>query len=199
MANWCNNFVSFRGTEANILKLKQALEAAIDLQENNGVGIGNLTPRDWFFNMMISDSTAVDIQFFYNTKWSPNLDDLADVCREYGVIAELDYQEDGMDIRGSAVFSKDGSYIDMPMEQEFLDLVTYSIERDIYTYTPTGDQSDCRDDLIEEWYPKWKAHQAKGIMAQVTEADFFNTADKLTEQGIKNMFDIVKGGSDENN
>lgn len=184
MANMCSNFVSFAGRKANISELKMALEAAIDIQENNGVGIGNLIPTNYFFDMMISDSTDTSVEFSYETKWSPNIEDLADVCKEYGVTATCEYQEDGMDIRGTTIYNADGTYMDIPMEQKFLELVTYSIDDDIFTYTPTGEQGDCRDDLIEKWYPKWKAEQSKVIMGQMTETEFFN--DK-------------KGGNDENN
>jgi len=178
------NYVLFTGCEDDIKKLQQDIIIAIDHQQGQGLGIGSLVPDDYFFDLLIIETTATTIELHYETKWAPNLKDLADVCYEYGVTARVEYQEDGMDIRGICFCNADGSWKDFPMEQEFLELVTYSIDDDIFTYTPTGEQGDCRDELIEKWYPKWKAEQAKVIMGQMTETEFFN--DK-------------KGGNDENN
>lgn len=156
MANMCMNFVLFTGRLENIARLKQQLEADIDLQQQQGVGIGNLHPIRYFFDLSIVESTPTTILLHYETIWSPNTEDLAEVCREYGVTATCDYQEDGLDVRGTTIYNADGTYKDFPMEQEFLDLILYDENEDIYSYAPNGDKNNCRDELIEKWYPKWK-------------------------------------------
>jgi len=159
MANMCMNYVLFTGCEDDIKKLQQDISIAIDHQEGQGLGIGSLVPEKYFFDLDLIETTATTIELHYETKWAPNLKDLADVCYEYGVTARVEYEEGGCDLRGTAFCNADGSWNDFPMEQEFLDLILYDKEEDMYSYALTGEQNDCRDELIEKWYPKWKKAQ----------------------------------------
>jgi len=95
-----------------------------------------------------------EIYFQYETRWSPNIDDVAQLCKEFEVCAHHEYTEPGCQIYGTAMSDENGCYSVNQIEEEFLDLIEYDIERDMYVYE--GEYWDSEMELIETEYPNWK-------------------------------------------
>jgi hypothetical protein len=66
-----------------------------------------------------------------------------------------------MEIYGATKFATDGTYVDEPIDQEFLNLIECLVDDDIYEYTPNGEQSETKEELIDMYYPIWKAENNK--------------------------------------
>jgi hypothetical protein len=161
MANMCYNYVTCTGSADSIAKLKQALldgceharthyEAAdlgVDLQEGA------------FFHIEIGDETDCSLQFSYETKWAPNLRDLAEVCNMHNLSAVCEYDECGFEIYGKATITPDGLVDDDEVPADFLELIEYLEEEGCYQYQ--GIWHETIGDAINEHYEEWKQKQSK--------------------------------------
>lgn len=159
MPNWCSNYVQFSGPEANISKLKEAVESAMvrEIEQSQGqVLFGIETMYGYFFDTCIVSDAETELSITYETKWSPNLETLGDTCIHFGVDAECEYREVGMEIFGTCNISADGSITDEPIPRAFLDLIEYSIDNDVYLYKPNGLEFECMDEILDTYYPTWK-------------------------------------------
>lgn len=162
MPNWCSNYVVFEGTEHNITNLKTAIDSAIVRESETKQAqliVGSEVKEGYFFELYIQDSTATTLVLTYETRWAPNQGDVADVCKQFELTAEHEYDESGLQVHGKTIYSADGTYIDDAIPNEFLALIDYNDDEDVYIYIPTGMQSTCKDDLIDEYYELWKANK----------------------------------------
>lgn len=157
MPNWCFNTVTFSGDKENLNALNIALTNAekTEQEEKQGQKIHRLgeVVEGYFFDIYF-ERYDDHITLQYETKWSPNQEDLALLCKEYKVSAEHEYSEPGMQIYGTATYNASGEYTDEQIEQEFLDLIEYDDESGMYLYE--GEYWECEDDLIEAEYQNWK-------------------------------------------
>lgn len=159
MPNWCFNYVIFSGDKENLNALNIALTNAEKLEretrEAQKIHSLDEVKEGYFFDIYsedYSDKNYITLQ--YETRWSPNIDDVAELCKEYKVSAMHDYSEPGMQVYGTVAYEKSGEYTEEQIHQEFLDLIEYDDESGMYVYE--GAYWDSEDDLIEAEYPIWK-------------------------------------------
>ena len=157
MPNWCFNTVTFSGDKENLDKLTTTLDNAkkAEKEENQAQKIHNLgdVVEGCFFDIYY-ERLENEIYFQYLTRWSPNIEDLALLCKEYKVSAEHEYSESGMQIYGTTTYDASGEYTDEQVKQEFLDLIEYDDESDRYIYN--GETWDCEMEIIDFEYQNWK-------------------------------------------
>ena len=157
MPNWCYNSVIFSGDKENLNALAEAIKDAVqkEMSEKKAQKIHNLDEvvEGYFFDIY-HEVHSDKIKMLYESKWSPNIDDVAEICKEYKVSAMHDYSEPGCQVYGTVVYEKSGEYTEEQIHQEFLDLIEYDDESGMYVYE--GAYWDSEDDLIETEYPIWK-------------------------------------------
>ena len=161
MANWCYNYVTCAGSAEDIARLKQAL---LDGREharvhNEATDLGVIIEEGCFFDIEIGDEQSGKLQFSYESKWSPNLLDLAQVCRMHNLSAVSEYNECGMRIYGKATIDAEGNIDDDEVTADFLDLLEYNEETGCYECD--GIEYETEGDFIEEKYAEWKESQLK--------------------------------------
>lgn len=157
MPNWCFNTVTFSGDKENLDKLNIALTNAKKLERETGEAqkihsLGEVV-EGYFFDIYF-EQLETEIYFQYVTRWSPNQEDLALLCKEYKVSAEHEYSESGMQIYGTTIYDASGEYTDEQVKTEFLDLIEYDDKTNKYIYE--GEYWDSEDELIETEYQNWK-------------------------------------------
>ena len=157
MPNWCSNYTTFRGSKENIEDLNNAVNKAIEREtaEKSAQAIHSQEVQDgYFFDLYSYGIEHEELRVLYETRWSPNLDDLALLCKEFGVDAETEFNEPGCEVHGTANVYSDGTYTEECVEQEFLDLIEYDICTDLYTYN--GEEYEVFEEIIEDHYSTWK-------------------------------------------
>ena len=182
MPNWCNNTVIFSGDKENLDKLTSALNAAKKLDDETREaqiihGLGEVV-EGYFFSIYY-ERLDNEIYFQYETRWSPNIDDVSQLCKEFKVSAEHEYSEPGCRIYGTATYDwsalnqqhiyhdqflfklensltarPNGCYSVNQIEEEFLDLIEYDIDSDRYIYE--GEYWDSEMEIIYFEYQNWK-------------------------------------------
>lgn len=157
MPNWCSNYVIFSGDKDNLNAFNKALTNAekAEQEQKQGQKIHSLDEvKDGYFFDIYHEQHDDHTTLLYETRWSPNIDDVAELCREYKVSAMHDYSEPGCQVYGTVAYDKSGEYTEEQVHQEFLDLIEYDDESGMYVYE--GQQWESEDDLIETEYPIWK-------------------------------------------
>ena len=156
MANWCYNYVTCTGSADDITKFKKTLSKGIehinDFKEATDLHVN--IQDGYFFDIIINEEKETWIQFTYETKWSPNLLDLAEVCKAHNLEAAVHYNECGMQIYGKAVIDSEGNIDDDQVPSEFMELIEYNEETGLYEYD--GIEYETEGDIIEEHYDNWK-------------------------------------------
>lgn len=161
MANMCSNFVTCTGSAANITKFKKVLQDGIEYMRTqlHATSLGVDIEEGYFFEIYINDQEKpTELSFSYETKWAPNLKDLAKVAKNAKLAMVCEYCECGFDIYGKATIDKHGFYEDDEVPADFLKLVEYD-EDGWYTYN--GVEYETMDDVIDKHYEKWKLTQQK--------------------------------------
>ena len=158
MPNWCNNWVTCTGSAEAITNLKNILEKHVPLR-GEGTDFGFLSIKEgYFFDIYVGDHEPTMLTFSYETKWSPNLSDLAEFCMQLGVSASCEYSEGGMEIYGFAQIDSNGEIIskdDVPTE--FLKLIEY--DDNTFNYVYNGEKFELIEEIIESHYKTWKSQQ----------------------------------------
>ena len=157
MANWCYNYVTCTGSADDITKLKQTLLNGLEYMRvsHEATTLNVELQEGAFFDIVIGDEiNATTLQFSYETKWAPNLLDLAEVCKAHNVEAVNEYNECGMQIYGKAIIGNDGSINDDEVSGVFLQLIEYNDETGLYEYD--GMEYETEGDIIDEHYDNWK-------------------------------------------
>jgi hypothetical protein len=157
MPNWCSNYTIFRGSKENIASLNDAINKAIEREtaERHAQAIHSSEIQDgYFFDLYSNGIEHEELTISYETRWSPNLDDLAVLCKEFGVDAETEFNEPGCQVHGTAKVYSNGTYLTEFVEEEFLDLIEYDITTDLYTYN--GEDYGVFEEIIEDHYSTWK-------------------------------------------
>jgi hypothetical protein len=158
MANMCNNHVTCTGSAANITKFKKVLQDGIAYMQKHlqATSLGVDIEEGYFFDIYINDQEKpTELVFTYDTKWAPNLKDLANVAKKAKLHMVCEYCECGFDIYGKATIDRSGLYVDDEVPAEFIELIEYSDDDGWYTYD--GIEYETIGDVIEEKYEEWKA------------------------------------------
>jgi len=157
MPNWCSNYTTFKGSKENIEALNNAINKAIEREtaDKQGQAIHSQEVKDgYFFDLYNYGIEHEELRVLYETRWCPNLDDLAVLCKEFGVDAETEFNEDGCQVYGTAKVYSDGTYTDEYVEQEFYNLIDYDEETNLYIYDGVG--YEIMHEIIEDHYSTWK-------------------------------------------
>ncbi len=157
MPNWCSNYTTFKGSKENIEALNNAINKAIEREtaDKQAQTIHSQEVQDgYFFDLYNNGIEHEELTIFYETRWSPNLEDLALLCKEYGVDADTEFNEDGCQVYGMAKVYSDGTYTDEYVEQEFYNLIDYDEETNLYIYDGVG--YEIMHEIIEDHYSTWK-------------------------------------------
>jgi hypothetical protein len=157
MPNWCANYTTFKGSKENITSLNDVINKAIEREtaEKSAQTIHSSEVKDgYFFDLYSNGIEHEELTISYGTRWSPNLDDLALLCKEFGVDAETEFNEPGCEVHGTANVYSDGTYAEEYVEQEFLDLIEWDMDSDLYTYN--GEEYEVFEEIIEDHYSTWK-------------------------------------------
>jgi hypothetical protein len=158
MANWCNNFVTCTGSAANITKFKKVLQDGIEYMRvhRHATSLGVDIQQGYFFDIYINEQEhPKQLVFSYDTKWAPNLDDLANVAKKAKLDMVCEYAECGVSLFGKATIDRHGFYLDEEVSAEFIDLLEYNDETGCYEYD--GIEYETEGDFINEKYAEWKA------------------------------------------
>lgn len=113
MANWCFNNVIFKGPQENLKQLLKIIEDMNKRCEETGMGVIPIlqegTDDGYYFNITVEDENVnenendVDemfIQIRYDTKWSPNANNLQWIAIKFDVDFLQEYEEGGNKMYG---------------------------------------------------------------------------------------------------
>ena len=153
----CSNFVTCTGSAANITKFKKVLQDGIEYMQTQlqATSLGVDIEQGYFFDIYINDQEKpTELSFSYETKWSPNLKDLANVAKKAKLAMVCDYCECGMAIYGKAFIDRHGFINDQEVSADFLNLIEYNEETGMYEYG--GEEYETEGDIINDHYENWK-------------------------------------------
>lgn len=152
MPNWCNNVATFSGEKENLDNLFNAIRAAIRKEEETREGQkihSSEIKEGYFFDMYFDGDTL-----YYETRWSPNVEDVAELCKEFSVSADVEFSEPGCQIHGVGYCYEDGTYMTEYVNQRFLEKIEYDMDKNVYLYNENEYESE--DLIIETHYKTWK-------------------------------------------
>lgn len=147
MANWCQHWLTFQGEESKIkevVAMFQAMEQKFkETNEGQKPDFIQEVKQDYFFDIYTDETEIIS----YNTKWSPNLDDIIEIANHFDLNFECTYQELGENIFGKAVFTAGNPEAKrFDLEKSDFDLYSFSQEDDIYSYQ--GEESESEEDIL---------------------------------------------------
>jgi hypothetical protein len=157
MANMCYNFVTCTGSAANITKFKKVLQDGIEHMRtfHEATSLGVDIQEGYFFDVYINDQEKpTELVFTYETKWAPNLKDLANVAKNAKLDMVCEYNECGVSLYGKATIDKHGFVNDDEVSGEFINLIEYNNKTGYYEYD--GIEYETEGDIIDEHYENWK-------------------------------------------
>jgi hypothetical protein len=138
MANWCSNIITFYGSRRDeVLNEFKSIEGkeeghTFDYITNN---------HHYFFSVWIEGDEVV-----METKWSPPIEEITEICKNYDVTCEMYYEELGNMIYGCYKWNgKEGFYWDI----EEIDIRDLTFDDDGNPYWK-GDPIDSEYDLYED-------------------------------------------------
>lgn len=112
MANWCYNNVTFNGPQKNLQNLLKILEDMTKRCNETGLGVipimQEISEDSYFFDIRVEDENVneesevdeIFIQIRYDTKWSPNIENLKWIAMKFKVEFVQEYEESGNKIYG---------------------------------------------------------------------------------------------------
>lgn len=97
MANWCSNYVEYKGEEANINSLLEELRELEEENRKTGLGVRPSEEGDlkYMFGLYVEDE-----YFLFESKWSPANDSLQYLAKKYQVTIINKYSELGCMVFG---------------------------------------------------------------------------------------------------
>lgn len=146
MANWCMNWVSVEGEEANVSSLMDEVNALQKEYETKGFGVrpsdeGNLP---YMFDIYVNDGDS----FSFESKWSPSNDSLQFLAKKHKVTITNQYTEFGTMLFGQ--WTGDGEIEDdVWLTDEEWELAVPGDEDGSY-YTYEGKEYEVQEDALEE-------------------------------------------------
>ena len=120
-----------------------AFENAKPFEDASIVLTEDVKDGHFFYIVADEENNAVN----YQTRWSPNCDDVKDIAVHFGVEIEHHWEEGGCNCYGRAMYYPDGSTIRYDLPEEFLDQIT---EDDDGMYHFNGEEYECHEEIIED-------------------------------------------------
>lgn len=144
MPNSCYNQILFSGEESNVKKVKALfIEMSKKEAESNHGQIPDFIKhiQDGFFCDI--DAYELDDQISYNTRWTPNTDNVVLIAKHYGVGFEHLFQELGDNIYGKAIFDvEDDEATIFTLDNSDFSQFEYLDEKDVYLFRGEEFESD---------------------------------------------------------
>ncbi|QHC84706.1 hypothetical protein AS589_07855 [Empedobacter brevis] len=148
MANWCSNTVVFEGNLDAIEQIQQLFKIMTERERKEKCGqlpeFVSAHNGGYFFDIYQDDDVTGIFQ--YETKWSPNIEEVQKIAEHYNVNFVQDYQELGDCICGRATFT-DGIRTDIFLEYE--DFEKYEYDKETDTYHFEGKDYDSEYEILE--------------------------------------------------
>ena len=142
MPNWCNNFMT---VSADAERFYNDLSEAYAKAQGNGIQLAAAGENSDF--MFLDDVPILGEIICYQTKWSPNIDDLRKFAEYYKIDIVVEFEETGNLIFGK--WSHVGGVESMvELEDADWDLFTYNEETNDYLYK--GERWECDIDILED-------------------------------------------------
>lgn len=145
MANWCTNYVEYRGEEANINSLLEELEELEEKNRKTGLGVRPSEEGDlqYMFELYVEGES-----FSFESKWSPANNSLQFLAKKYQVTIVNRYSELGCMVFGQ--WTGDGEIEgDVWLTDEEWDLVVPGDEDESF-YIYDGNEYEVQEDALEE-------------------------------------------------
>lgn len=137
MSNWCYNRLR---TDNNQVFVE--FERICKLNQTEGYGQQLFGQGDYLFELEIDDN---DLK--YETKWTPNTDDILGLAIKYNFDYEHYYEELGNLIMGETKFIGNRYYHRELTDNDF-DLIEFDEETEMYSFD--GNTSDTPDQFYQE-------------------------------------------------
>lgn len=145
MANWCTNYVEYKGEEANISSLLEELEELEEKNRKTGLGVRPSEEGDlqYMFELYVEGES-----FSFESKWSPANNSLQFLAKKYQVTIVNRYSELGCMVFGQ--WTGDGEIEgDVWLTDEEWDLVVPGDEDESF-YIYDGNEYEVQEDALEE-------------------------------------------------
>lgn len=158
MPNWCSNSVTFSGRNVSLAKkMFDDLVDKYDAGDGSGVKPDMIPdrqdgPNPYMFEFRQNgDGTLDDVSYIYDTKWSPNIDDVQTIAKTLDCDFKMYYEEIGVGIYGYAQMVN-GLFQEIDLDDTDTDQVEYDEDLDSYTFRDLEYESqyDCYEILLEE-------------------------------------------------
>lgn len=133
MANWCFNNVTFTGPQENLQTLLKILEDMSKRCNETGQGVIPILQESsedsYFFNISVEDENVnedrdvdeIFIQIRYDTKWSPNPENLKWIAMKFEIDFVQEYEEGGNKLYGQyRLLQSDDSEEDSILQHRYL-------------------------------------------------------------------------------
>lgn len=147
MANWCNNKVMFTGVQDSLIKVETLFQTMIENESKGNIGQipQFIESKDGYFFEIYQDDTE-ECTFEYETRWSPNIENLWTIANHYNVGFVLDYEESGCMVLGKTIFENE-ILTDYFLNQCDFQDCTYNAETDSYEFE--GVIYEYKDDVMK--------------------------------------------------
>lgn len=142
MANWCSNIVTFYGSRVNeVLNEFKNIEGK---EEGHTFDYIN-NPHRYFFHAWVDGDNVI-----METKWSPPIEEITQICKNYGLTCRIYYEELGNELYGCYKWDgKEGHIWDV--EPSDLTPLTYDDNGDPYwNGDPIDSIYDKYESILEE-------------------------------------------------
>lgn len=125
MPNWCSNTATFVGSKKDIVSLNKSLKEGISFNEDFGRGWLPDYATDaerCLFDIEILDVGETFIHVRFDSKWAPPTDAVCMMADQFKCSVNLDYEEMGLMIYGSAHYNN-GKLVDTWLSDEEMAMV----------------------------------------------------------------------------
>ncbi len=144
MANWCTNYVEYKGEEANISSLLKELRELEKENKKTGLGVRPSEEGDlqYMFDLYVTEGF-----FSFESKWVPANDSLKFLAKKYQVTIINRYSEPGCMIFGQ--WTSDGeTEEDVWLTDEEWELAVPGDEDHSY-YTYEGEEYEVQEEILD--------------------------------------------------
>ena len=153
MANWCQNWVTFQGEESKLKEVKTLFEAMQQKEKSTNEGqkpdFENVVFLYWFFEIYTDELDTIR----YDTRWSPNVDDLIKIANHFDLGFEVQFEETVNNIFGKAIYTA-GNEEAQFYELHNSDFELYEFLQDEDTYLYEGEKYECEYEILETIFEK---------------------------------------------
>lgn len=152
MANNCNNYLSFKGTEENVEKVLEMFKALIEEQKQTGLGVlpKEVNPDEsksrYFFDIGINGDSYV----IFWTKWVAPTEELSIIAQKFNVTIINEVEELGCMIYGVETYYADGGVLEQYLESEDFDLIEYNEDGEVVAFKGLPTKAESEYELLEE-------------------------------------------------